>query len=81
MEEEKQLSCTIFNCLSTSILLNIVGFQSTDNEPHFFDYKTEFFSFQNNPKNLDLSYKTVLDLWECLGRVQLVLQQNFIIKD
>ena len=29
--------------------------------PYFFDYKTEFFSFQNNPKNLDLSYKTDLD--------------------
>ena len=31
------------------------------------------FSFQNNPKNLDLSYKTDLDLWDCLGRVKLVL--------
>ena len=30
-----------------------------------------FFSFQNNPKNLDLSYKTDLDLWDCLGRVKL----------
>ena len=36
------------------------------------------FSFQNNPKNLDLSYKTDLELWDCLGRVKLVLQQNFI---
>ena len=33
---------------------------------YFFGYKTEFFSFQNNPKNLDLSYKTDLDLWDCL---------------
>ena len=41
--------------------------------PYFFGYKTEFFSFQNNPKNLDPSYKTDLDLWDCLGRVQLVL--------
>ena len=41
--------------------------------PYFFDYKTEFFSFQNNPKDLDLSYKTDLDLWDCLGRVNLVL--------
>ena len=31
------------------------------------------FSFQNNPKNLDSSYKTDLDLWDCLGRVKLVL--------
>ena len=37
-----------------------------------------FFSFQNNPKNLDLAYKTDLDLWDCLGRVKLVLQQTFI---
>ena len=46
----------------------------------------EFFSFQNNPKDLDLSCKkdldlsckTDLDLWDCLGRVKLVLLQNFI---
>ena len=32
----------------------------------------------NNPKNLDLSYKMDLALWDCLGRVKLVLQQNYI---
>ena len=37
---------------------------------YFFGYKTEHFSFQNNSKNLDLSYKTDLDLWEFLGRVK-----------
>ena len=37
---------------------------------YFFAYKTVFFSFQNNPKNLDPSYKTDLDLWDCLGRVK-----------
>ena len=36
------------------------------------------FFLQNNPKNLDLSYKTDLDLWDCLGKVKNVLQQNFI---
>ena len=43
--------------------------------PYFFGFKTEFFfcSFQNNPKNLDPSYKMDLDLWDCLGRVNLVL--------
>ena len=41
--------------------------------PYFFAYMTEFFSFQNNPKNLDPSYKTDLDLWNCLGRIKLVL--------
>ena len=35
--------------------------------PYFFGYKTECFSFQNNPKDLDPSYKTDLDLWDCLG--------------
>ena len=29
------------------------------------------FSFQNNPKNLDPSYKMDLDLWDCLGRLKL----------
>ena len=45
---------------------------------YFFSCKTEFFSFQNNPKNLDLSYKTDLDSWDCLGRVKLVVKQNLI---
>ena len=30
-------------------------------------YKMYFF-FQNNPKNLDPSYKTDLDFWDCFGR-------------
>ena len=30
--------------------------------PYFLGYKTGFFSFQNNPKDLDQSYKTDLDL-------------------
>ena len=37
-----------------------------------------FFSFQNNPKDLNPSCKTDLDLWDCLGRVKLILMQNFI---
>ena len=32
-----------------------------------------FFSFQNNPKNLDPSYKMDLVHWNCLGRIKLVL--------
>ena len=47
--------------------------------PYFFAYKTVFFFFQNNPKNLDPSYKMDLDLSDCLGRVKPVLQQNLII--
>ena len=39
---------------------------------------TQFFSFQNNHKNLDPSFKTDLDLGDCLGRVKLVLLQTFI---
>ena len=27
--------------------------------------------FKNNPKDLDLSYKTALDLWNCFGRENL----------
>ena len=41
--------------------------------PYLFGYKTGFFSFQNNPKGLDPSYKTDLDLSDCLGRVKLAL--------
>ena len=36
------------------------------------------FSFQNDPKHLDPSNKMDLDIWDCLGWVQLVLQKNFI---
>ena len=35
--------------------------------------RRSFFSFQNNPKDLDPSYKTDLDLLDYLGRVKLVL--------
>ena len=35
--------------------------------------RLEFFSFQN----LDPSYKMELDLWDCLGRAQIILQHNF----
>ena len=41
--------------------------------PYFFGYMTEFFSFQNNIKDLDPSCKMDLDLWGCLRRVKLVL--------
>ena len=46
--------------------------------PYFFGCKTEVFSFQNNPKDLDPSCKMDLDPCDCLGRVKLVLKQNFI---
>ena len=36
------------------------------------------YSFQNNCKDLDPSFKMDLDLMDCLGRVKLVLSQNFI---
>ena len=52
-------------CLITKLSLFIVILL------YFFGYKTVF-SFQNNPKNLDPSYKMDLDLWDCLGRVKLV---------
>ena len=45
--------------------------------PYFFDYKTEFFSFHYIPKDLDLSYKTDLDLWDCLGRVKIGIIAKF----
>ena len=46
--------------------------------PYFFGYKTEIYSFQNSPKNLDLSFKMDLDFWDTFGRVKLVFYQNFI---
>ena len=40
---------------------------------YFFGYKMEFFPSKTNPKNLDPSYKAVLDLCDCLGKVKLLL--------
>ena len=37
-------------------------------------------SFLNNPKDLDLSYKTDLDFWDCLGRKKLSLLNEEIWK-
>ena len=45
---------------------------STSELHYFFGYKTKCFSFQHNLNNLDPSYKTDLDLWDCLGRVKLL---------
>ena len=42
-------------------------------EPYFFGNETLFFQYKTTPKNLDLSSKTVLDLWDCLGGVKVVL--------
>ena len=39
--------------------------------PYFYGENTYCFSFQHNPKNLDPSFKTDLELWDCLGRVKL----------
>ena len=34
------------------------------------------FPLQNNPKNLDMSYKKDLDFWDCFGPETLILQLN-----
>ena len=39
------------------------------------------FSFQNNPKNLDPSYKTGLDFLDCLGRVKLIFIEKICRTD
>ena len=54
-----------------------IGSQKDDSS----NAKYLFFSvirLYNNPKNLDPSYKTYLDLWDHLGIAKVVLQQLFI---
>ena len=46
--------------------------------PYFSGYKTDFFILKQSRKILDQTYKTDLDLWDYLGRVKLVLKQNFV---
>ena len=41
--------------------------------PYFFTYKKELFFLPKQSQNLDSSYKMDLDLWDCLGRVKLIL--------
>ena len=46
---------------------------------YFSGYKTEFFHSKIISTNLDPSYyKTDIDLCDCLRRVKLILEQNFI---
>ena len=63
--------------LTFSLLLPFKLHDEGASLPYFFGYKTEFFSFRNNPKDLDPSCQMDLNLWDCLGRVKLVVQQNF----
>ena len=41
--------------------------------PYFFDYRRGNFPFQNNPKDIDRSYKMDLDLQDCFGRENPIL--------
>ena len=67
---------TIMIVLSTQSLLiflllsRIISFETYTVFLWLYD---RVFSFQNNPKELDSSYKTDLDLWNGLGMVELVL--------
>ena len=56
----------IFNFEHTFILIYWISY-------HISSVIRWSFSFQNNPKALDLSCKTDQDLWNCLGRVELIL--------
>ena len=58
----------IANLKEGRILLGFVASTCT----LFLQLKDRIFSFQNNPKHLDHSYKMNLDLWDCLGKVNLV---------
>ena len=86
-QELKALECSgskdglEINCATEKILIAVNGtliclFFFFFSLPYFFAYKTVFFPSKTIPKNLDPSYQTDLDLWDCLGRVKPVLQQN-----
>ena len=58
-------------------LLGLIWYVKNDDTVflHLYD---SVFSFQNYPESLDPSYKMDLDLWDCLRKVKLVLEQNCI---
>ena len=66
------------NYVKSAILCILVGFVSIIFRYRIYLVIRWSFSFQSNPKDLDPSCKTDLDLWDRLGRVKLVLLQNFI---
>ena len=60
------------NCLAKTILRRVYL-------PFLLGYKAQLlFPSKAIPKNLDPSYKINLDLGDCLGRVKIILKQNFI---
>ena len=64
-------ACFLKSRYQSSVVHSIVDL------PYFFGYKTNFFSFQNNPKDVDPSYKMDLDLRDCLGRVKIGIIAKF----
>ena len=72
-KNRKWLDCYYRLLYCTLVYYQFVLDTSIEGFPYFFGYKTEFFLFQNNPKNLDLSYKMDLDLWDCLVKEKLIL--------
>ena len=66
------------SCLSVIVKETLLNTENLTKNKHISLVIRQSFSFQNNPKNLDPSYKMNLDLCDCLGKVKLVLQQNFI---
>ena len=57
---------------------SLLVWRTGSTQADFFAYKAVFFSFQNNPKYLDLSYKTDLDIWDCFREIKVFSKQNFI---
>ena len=55
--------CVLGKALSGELSCKMTGLVIL---PYILDYEVEGFLFQNNPKNLDLSYKTDLDFLDCL---------------
>ena len=75
----------LFGCIATYFqgcngIGNLLTRQTRNfiyNIPYFLGCKTVFF-LPKQSKNLNPSYNTDLDLWDCLERVKLALSQNFI---
>ena len=72
MESHQGEYCYLLTILKHHLKLKIILLKFQDNTIVLRLYYRAF-DFQNNPKNLDPSYKMDLDFWDCLGRVKLVL--------
>ena len=66
------LQLTFTHYMNTELHASVIHVKCANKFTIFLQLQDRVFPFQNSLKNLDLSNKTDLDLWDYLGKVKLV---------